>query len=103
VSLSLPVFSALQQQDYGAVRPLTLLLRAMLKQRSLAEVFRGGLGSWSLVNMVIAHLMVSVAGMTLPLLDPPASCDGALCGVAAGTCRTVASTRSSAHAAPWSP
>jgi non-canonical poly(A) RNA polymerase PAPD5/7 len=40
------------------VRPLTLLLKCILKQRGLSEVYMGGLGSWSLVNMVVAHLMV---------------------------------------------
>lgn len=50
----------LQQQDFTAVRPLTLLLKCVLKQRGLSEVYMGGLGSWSLVNMVLAHLMVSV-------------------------------------------
>jgi DNA polymerase sigma len=66
----------LQQQDFSAVRPLTLLLKCMLKQRGLSEVYMGGLGSWSLVNMVIAHLMVRVAGMCLLLLAPIAV-DGA--------------------------
>ncbi|KAF6265340.1 hypothetical protein COO60DRAFT_1040617 [Scenedesmus sp. NREL 46B-D3] len=45
------------QQDYTAVRPLTLLLKCILKQRGLSDVSTGGLGSWSLVNMVLAHLM----------------------------------------------
>eukprot|EP00775_Hariotina_reticulata_P010877 gene10877-11031_t len=45
------------QADYAAIQPLTLLLKCILKQRSLSEVFNGGLGSWSLVNMIIAHLM----------------------------------------------
>ncbi|WIA10156.1 hypothetical protein OEZ85_010360 [Tetradesmus obliquus] len=45
------------QQDFTAVRPLTLLLKCVLKQRGLSEVYMGGLGSWSLVNMVLAHLM----------------------------------------------
>lgn len=52
----------LQQQVYTAVQPLTLLLKCLLKQRSLAEVYMGGLGSWSLANMVIAHLKVGAAG-----------------------------------------
>jgi len=50
-----------QQADYTAIQPLALLLKCILKQRSLSEVFNGGLGSWSLVNMIIAHIMVRVA------------------------------------------
>jgi DNA polymerase sigma len=33
-----------------------LLLKVLLKQAKLNEVFTGGLSSWSLVNMVVAHL-----------------------------------------------
>jgi hypothetical protein len=38
------------------LRPLVLLLKVLLKQASLNEVFSGGLSSWSLINMVVAHL-----------------------------------------------
>jgi DNA polymerase sigma len=64
------------------VRPLTLLLKCILKQRGLSEVYMGGLGSWSLVNMVIAHLMVRITGMCLLLLDHTAGEGAALvvCG-----------------------
>jgi hypothetical protein len=74
----------LQQQDFSAVRPLTLLLKCILKQRGLSEVFTGGLGSWSLVNMVIAHLMVRMVGVWLLLsqqLYPAAVGDGVVCVV----------------------
>lgn len=49
----------LQQQDFKVLRPLVLVLKSILKQNSLGDVSIGGLGSWSLANMVIAHLMVS--------------------------------------------
>lgn len=48
----------LQQQDFKVLRPLVLVLKSILKQNSLGDVSIGGLGSWSLANMVIAHLMV---------------------------------------------
>lgn len=40
------------------LRPLVLVLKSILKQNSLGDVAFGGLGSWSLANMCIAHLMV---------------------------------------------
>jgi DNA polymerase sigma len=67
----------LQQQDFSAVQPLTLLLKCILKQQGLSEVYRGGLGSYSLVNMVIAHVMVRAAGWALlvaGMLFEPADC-----------------------------
>jgi DNA polymerase sigma len=38
------------------LRPLVLVIKAMLKEAGLNEVFTGGLSSYSLVNMVVAHL-----------------------------------------------
>eukprot|EP00892_Ulva_mutabilis_P004932 jgi/Ulvmu1/2810/UM142_0008.1 len=38
------------------LRPLLIFLKAFLKQRSLNESHQGGLSSFSLLNMVIAHL-----------------------------------------------
>ena len=38
------------------LRPLVLVLKALLRETKLNEVFSGGLSSYSLVNMVIAHL-----------------------------------------------
>jgi hypothetical protein len=49
----------LQQQDYSALQPLVIVLKSILKQNGLGDVSSGGLGSWSLANMAIAHLMVS--------------------------------------------
>ena len=38
------------------LRPLCLVLKAMLNERNLRDVINGGLSSWSLCNMIIAHL-----------------------------------------------
>ena len=38
------------------LRPLTLAVKALLRDRGLNEVFTGGIGSYALVNMVLAHL-----------------------------------------------
>ena len=48
----------MQADRFKVLRPLVMVLKCMLKQRSLHEVFHGGLGSWSLTNMAIAHLQV---------------------------------------------
>ena len=40
------------------LRPLSLAVKAFLRQRSLNEVFTGGLSSYARVNMVLAHLLV---------------------------------------------
>jgi DNA polymerase sigma len=53
----------LQQQDFSALRPLVVVLKSILKQNGLGDVAFGGLGSWSLANMVIAHLMVSLLAL----------------------------------------
>ncbi|GLI71495.1 hypothetical protein VaNZ11_016710 [Volvox africanus] len=39
------------------LRPLCLVVKALLKETGLNEVFTGGLSSYCLVNMMIAHLM----------------------------------------------
>lgn len=44
------------------LRPLAVVLKAVLKHHALADVAVGGLGSWSLANMIVAHLMVRPAG-----------------------------------------
>ena len=42
--------------DLPPLRPLCLALKSLLRENSLNEVYQGGLSSYSLVNMVIAHL-----------------------------------------------
>ncbi|GMH38318.1 hypothetical protein BSKO_06202 [Bryopsis sp. KO-2023] len=41
-----------------AIRPLVLVLKAILKQAGLNEVFTGGISSYVLFNLVVAHLML---------------------------------------------
>ena len=47
---------AQQRQAWPGLRPLALLLKAWLRAAGLADVSRGGLGSFALALMVIAHL-----------------------------------------------
>lgn len=39
------------------LRPLTLIIKALLRDKGHNEVFTGGLGSYAVVNMVLAYLM----------------------------------------------
>lgn len=55
-ALRATAFLLQQQAAEPALRPLVLLLKAWLRYAGLAEVYSGGLGSFSLTNMVIAHL-----------------------------------------------
>ena len=43
-----------------ALRPLVLGAKALLKEAGLNEVFTGGLSSYSVFNMAVAHLQVRV-------------------------------------------
>lgn len=45
-----------QQAAFPALRPLVLALKALLRGARLADVSQGGLGSFALALMVIAHL-----------------------------------------------
>lgn len=45
-----------------ALRPLVLVLKLLLREHSLNDVATGGLGSWALANMVMAHLKVRSSG-----------------------------------------
>eukprot|EP00271_Cylindrocystis_brebissonii_P018746 TRINITY_DN5444_c0_g2_i1.p1 TRINITY_DN5444_c0_g2~~TRINITY_DN5444_c0_g2_i1.p1 ORF type:complete len:744 (-),score=129.75 TRINITY_DN5444_c0_g2_i1:1014-3245(-) len=40
------------------LKPLCLVLKIFLLQRELNEVFKGGIGSYALLTMIIAHLLV---------------------------------------------
>lgn len=44
--------------DHGVARSLVLLVKAFLSQRGMNEVFTGGLGSYSIICMVISFLQV---------------------------------------------
>ena len=43
---------------FPALRPLTTVLKAFLAQRGLNEVYSGGIGSYALLCMVMAHLQL---------------------------------------------
>lgn len=45
--------------DHGVARSLVLLVKAFLSQRGMNEVFTGGLGSYSIICMVVSFLQVS--------------------------------------------
>lgn len=45
-----------KMKEYPEAKALTIVLKAFLKARRLTDVSQGGLGGYSLVNMVIAHL-----------------------------------------------
>ena len=44
-------------QEWPALRPLVLVLKALLKDAALNDVSTGGLSSFTLANMVLAHLL----------------------------------------------
>eukprot|EP00172_Hildenbrandia_rubra_P002815 Plantae.Rhodophyta-Hildenbrandia_rubra.ctg3966.p1 GENE.Plantae.Rhodophyta-Hildenbrandia_rubra.ctg3966~~Plantae.Rhodophyta-Hildenbrandia_rubra.ctg3966.p1 ORF type:complete len:789 (+),score=142.39 Plantae.Rhodophyta-Hildenbrandia_rubra.ctg3966:150-2369(+) len=44
---------------YPAVRPLILVIKCFLQQRALNEVYTGGIGSYTLLMMVVSHLRMS--------------------------------------------
>ncbi|GAA5973474.1 hypothetical protein JCM11641_006482 [Rhodosporidiobolus odoratus] len=44
--------------DYGVARSLVLLVKAFLAQRGMNEVFTGGLGSYSIICMVVSFLQL---------------------------------------------
>lgn len=41
------------------LRPLTLVVKALLRDKGMNEVYTGGLGSYAVVNMVLAHLQAN--------------------------------------------
>ncbi|CAN8072744.1 unnamed protein product [Agarophyton chilense] len=43
---------------YPALRPLLLVLKCFLQQRNLNEVYSGGLGSYSVLLLVVSHLQM---------------------------------------------
>lgn len=53
---------------YPALRPLLMVLKCFLQQRSLNEVFSGGLGSYSVLLLVVSHLQMS--GYNFPRASP---------------------------------
>ncbi|XP_078431513.1 nucleotidyltransferase family protein [Wolffia australiana] len=47
------------------LKPLCLILKVFLKQRELNEVFSGGVGSYALTAMLIAHLQIHWRGQSV--------------------------------------
>ena len=45
-------------EKYPALRPLLLVVKCFLKQRNLNEVYSGGLGSYTLLLLVVSHLQM---------------------------------------------
>ena len=44
------------RRAYKPLRPLCLVIKAYLKEKGLNEVYNGGVGSFMLINMIVAHL-----------------------------------------------
>jgi hypothetical protein len=55
--LTVYIFVA-QSVEYQELRPLYLVLKTMLRQKGLASASTGGLSSYALILMVVAHFMV---------------------------------------------
>ncbi len=55
-----------------ALRPLALVLKALLRARvpPLNDVATGGLGSFALLNMLLAHLMLDAQARAAPAPCP---------------------------------
>lgn len=51
--------------DHGVARSLVLLVKAFLNQRGMNEVFTGGLGSYSIICLVVSFLQVSTRSSSL--------------------------------------
>lgn len=51
------------------LRPLALVVKALLRDRGMGEVFTGGLGSYAVTNMVLAHLQAE--GCVVSLTSDP--------------------------------
>jgi len=45
-------------KDYPALRPLLLVIKHFLQQRSLNEVYYGGIGSYTVLLLVVSHLQM---------------------------------------------
>jgi len=47
-------------EHFPALGPLTLIVKSYLNQRGMNEVYKGGLGSYSIMCMVISFLQVGI-------------------------------------------
>lgn len=48
----------IEMVDHGVARSLVMLVKAFLNQRGMNEVFTGGLGSYSIICLVVSFLQV---------------------------------------------
>jgi hypothetical protein len=72
-----------------ALRPLVLAVKLLLREHHLNDVATGGLGSWALANMVMAHLRVRrlpplqclARGARLPAAAAPACLSAGCCSL----------------------
>jgi non-canonical poly(A) RNA polymerase PAPD5/7 len=53
--------------EIPAIRPLTLIIKSFLNQRSMNEVYTGGIGSYSILCLVTSFLQVCFKCPTLPM------------------------------------
>ncbi len=60
----------MQVASYPPLRPLVLVLKTFMKSQGLAEVATGGLSSYGLTYMVLAHLMVRGVAHRVPTFAP---------------------------------
>lgn len=60
MSVMQSLHSLTRLQAIPPLRPLVLVVKAFLKEACLNEVFTGGLSSFSLTLMVLAHLQAEV-------------------------------------------
>lgn len=51
----------LQVNEVKALRPLVLCVKAFLRQKGLGELYTGGLSSYAIFNLVMAHLQAEKA------------------------------------------
>ncbi len=54
---NVPIICSFVQQ-YPALRPLLMVVKCFLSQRSLNEVYTGGLGSYAVLLLVVSHLQM---------------------------------------------
>lgn len=63
------VCACVQVSAYPPLAPLTLVLKVLLRSCGLNEVANGGLSSFSITNMVLAHILeelqVGVGGLVV--------------------------------------
>jgi non-canonical poly(A) RNA polymerase PAPD5/7 len=55
-------------EHFPALRPLILVIKAYLNQRGMNEVYKGGLGSYSIICMAISFLQVGIVSLSSLLI-----------------------------------